>query len=64
MAIDAQLARHRLQAFSLGLEGTAAYLVRPYLVGPYLVRRGLDDRALVTMVAKARRAGPPRAPAA
>ena len=57
-AIDAQLARHSLQAFSLGLEGTPAYLV-----GPYLVRRGLDDRALATLVAAARRAGPPRKPA-
>ena len=57
-AIDAQLARHGLQAFSLGLEGTPAYLV-----GPYLVRRGLDDRALATLVTAARRAGPPRKPA-
>ena len=57
-AIDRQLSRHGFQAFSLGLEGTPAYLV-----GPYLVRRGLDDRALSKLVASARRAGPPKAPA-
>lgn len=53
--IDAQLGRHRLQAFSLGLQGTPAYLV-----GPYLIQGGLDDGDLETAVAKARRAGPPR----
>ena len=53
--IDAQLARHRLQAFSLGLAGTPAYLV-----GPYLIEGGLDDRRLTHAVKRARRAGPPR----
>lgn len=54
-AIDAQLEGHRLQAFSLGLQGTPAYLV-----GPYLIQGGLDDRALSSAVRRARRAGPPR----
>lgn len=54
-AIDAQLGRHRLQAFSLGLQGTPAYLV-----GPYLLQGALDDRALVAAVRRARRAGPPK----
>ncbi|MBU1376754.1 MAG: DsbA family protein [Alphaproteobacteria bacterium] len=54
-AIDAQLGRHRLQAFSLGLQGTPAYLV-----GPYLIQGGLDDRALSAAVRRARRAGPPK----
>jgi protein-disulfide isomerase len=54
--IDAQLARHRLQAFSLGLSGTPAYLV-----GPYLIEGGLDDRRLAHAVKQARRAGPPAA---
>lgn len=54
-AIDTQLGRHRAQAFSLGLQGTPAYLV-----GPYLIEGGLDDRALAAAVKKARRAGPPR----
>jgi len=54
-AIDEQLGRHRLQAFSLGLQGTPAYLV-----GPYLIQGGLDDRALAAAVRKARRAGPPK----
>jgi len=54
-AIDAQLAGHRTQAFSLGLQGTPAYLV-----GPYLIQGGLDDRALAAAVRRARRAGPPR----
>jgi len=53
--IDTQLGRHRLQAFSMGLQGTPAYLV-----GPYLLQGGLDDRALASAVARARRAGPPR----
>ena len=53
--IDAQLGRHRLQAFSLGLAGTPAYLV-----GPYLIEGGLDDRRLAHAVRQARRAGPPR----
>ncbi|WP_293679565.1 DsbA family protein [uncultured Phenylobacterium sp.] len=54
-AIDAQLGRHRLQAFSLGLKGTPAYLV-----GPYLVEGGLDDRRLAHAVRRARDTGPPR----
>lgn len=54
-AIDAQLGRHRVQAFSLGLQGTPAYLV-----GPYLIQGGLDDRDLAAAVRRARRAGPPR----
>ena len=49
-SIEAQLGRHSLQAFSLGLEGTPGYLV-----GPYLVRSGLDDRALARTVKAARR---------
>ena len=52
--IDAQLARHRLQAFSLGLSGTPGYLV-----GPYLIEGGLGDRRLAHAVARARRSGPP-----
>ena len=56
--IDAQIGRHRLQAFSLGLQGTPAYLV-----GPYLIQGGLDDEALDTAVSRARRAGPPKSPA-
>jgi protein-disulfide isomerase len=51
---DAQLARHAFQAFSLGLQGTPAYLV-----GPYLMQGGLDDRQLAAAVRRARRAGPP-----
>lgn len=49
-AIDAQLRGHALQAFSLGLQGTPAYLV-----GPYLISGGLDDAALGRAVARARR---------
>ena len=54
-AIDVQLDRHAAQAFALGLQGTPAYLV-----GPYLIQGGLDERQLVKLVAKARKAGPPR----
>lgn len=50
-AIDAQLARHGLQAFGLGLEGTPAYLV-----GPFLIQGGLDDDQLTAAVRRARRA--------
>lgn len=53
--IDAQLARHGLQAFGLGLSGTPSYLV-----GPYRLEGGLDDGRLRRAVEKARRAGPPR----
>jgi protein-disulfide isomerase len=54
-AIDTQLGRHRLQAFSLGLQGTPAYLV-----GPDLIQGGLDDRRLAAAVHRARRSGPPK----
>lgn len=47
--IEAQLGRHALQAFALGLEGTPAYLV-----GWQLVRGGLDDGALRRLVKIAR----------
>ncbi len=50
-AIDAQLGRHNLQAFGLGLQGTPAYMV-----GPFLIQGGLDDRALAAAVRRARRA--------
>jgi protein-disulfide isomerase len=56
-AIEAQIARHRAQAFGLGLQGTPAYLV-----GPYLLQGGLDDRRLRHAVETARRAGPPKPP--
>jgi protein-disulfide isomerase len=55
--IDAQLGRHSLQAFGLGIAGTPAYLV-----GPYLLEGGLDDYALGQAVERARRAGPPAPP--
>jgi len=55
--IDAQLTRHAVQAFGLGLSGTPAYLV-----GPYLLEGGLDDRRLAHAVRRARRAGPPQPP--
>lgn len=47
--IETQLSRHALQAFSLGLEGTPAYLV-----GSRLVRGGLADPALRRLVNMAR----------
>jgi len=53
--IDAQLARHATQAFTLGLEGTPTYLI-----GPYLVIGGLDEGQLARAAAAARKAGPPR----
>ena len=52
--LDAQLARHAMQAWSLGAEGTPAYLV-----GPYLLMGGLNERRLAHAVRQARRAGPP-----
>ena len=52
--LDAQLARHAMQAWSLGAEGTPAYLV-----GPYLLMGGLNERRLAHAVREARRAGPP-----
>ena len=48
-AIDAQLARHASQAWSLGLQGTPAYLV-----GPYLVEGRMGHAALKRTLAKAR----------
>lgn len=54
-AIEAQLNRHRAQAFALGLQGTPAYIV-----GPYLIQGGLDDGKLAALVARARRSGPPK----
>lgn len=51
--IDAQLARHEGQAWSLGIEGTPAYLV-----GPFLARGGLDEGALKAAIAAARRDRP------
>lgn len=50
--IDAQLARHDGQAWSLGIEGTPAYLV-----GPFLVRGGLSEGALKAAIVAARKAG-------
>lgn len=47
--IEAQLGRHALQAFALGLDGTPAYLV-----GRRLVRGGLVDSALRRLVKTAR----------
>lgn len=52
-ALDRQLARHAAQAFSLGLQGTPAYLV-----GPWLSQGGLDDRQLATAVRRARNSTP------
>ena len=49
-AFDAQLARHATQAWSLGIEGTPAYLV-----GPFLVRGGLSEGALRATIAAGRR---------
>lgn len=49
--IDAQLTRHADQAWSLGLEGTPAYLV-----GPFLLRGGLSQRALKSTITAAREA--------
>ena len=53
--IDAQISRHAVQAWSLGLQGTPGYLV-----GPYLILGGLDDRKLAQSVRRARQAGPPQ----
>ena len=50
VAIDRQLSHQSQQAWSLGLEGTPAYLV-----GRILVRGGLDERNLAKTVAEARR---------
>jgi protein-disulfide isomerase len=53
--LERQLARHATQAWSLGLEGTPAYLV-----GPYLIEGGLGDLALDLAVRRARWSGPIR----
>jgi len=52
-ALEAQLAKHALQAFSLGLQGTPAYIV-----GADLIQGGLDAGHLAQAVRKARRDGP------
>ena len=44
-----QLERHRLQAFSLGLEGTPSYLI-----GDVLVEGALSEREFLRAVAQAR----------
>ncbi len=50
--LDAQIARHTSQAWSLGLQGTPGYLV-----GPYLIPGGLDDHHLAQAVRRARKTG-------
>ncbi len=52
-AIDAQLARHAFQAWSLGLRGTPAYLV-----GPYLLQGRMGEAALRRALARARTSPP------
>ena len=52
--IDAELARNRMHAFSLGLEGTPAYLV-----GPILVKGGLSEAQFLRTIAAAREAKRP-----
>lgn len=49
-AINAQLARHAFQAWSLGLRGPPAYLV-----GPFLVRGRLSESVLRGLIRDARR---------
>jgi len=51
--IDTQLGRQATQAWTLGLQGTPAYLV-----GPFLYQGGLDDLHLAQAVARARKSGP------
>jgi protein-disulfide isomerase len=51
--IERQLGRQAMQAWSLGLQGTPAYLV-----GPFLIEGGLDERHLTQAVKRARAAGP------
>ena len=48
--IDADLARNNLQAFSLGLEGTPAFLI-----GPYLIKGRLRELQLGAKLAASRR---------
>lgn len=50
--LDAQIAGHAAQAWSLGLQGTPGYLV-----GPYLIPGGLDDHQLKLAVRRARKTG-------
>ncbi|NNM77791.1 thioredoxin domain-containing protein [Sphingomonas sp. ID1715] len=52
--IDAELARNRMHAFSLGLEGTPAYLI-----GPILVRGGLSKAQFLRTITAAREAKRP-----
>lgn len=47
--IDPELARNGRQAFSLGLEGTPAYLI-----GPILVKGGLDENGFAHAIGQAR----------
>ena len=47
--IARQLERHRLQAFTLGLEGTPAYLI-----GPFLIEGALSEREFLRAFAQAR----------
>lgn len=54
-AFDAQLGRHAMQAFSLGLQGTPAYVV-----GAALIEGGLDANHLGQAIKAARHDGPPR----
>jgi protein-disulfide isomerase len=49
-AVDAQLARHASEAWSLGLQGTPAYLV-----GPFLIQGAMSEGALRRAVSAARR---------
>lgn len=50
LEIDAQLARHAFEGWSLGLEGTPAYLV-----GPFLIRGAMTECALRRAVSDARK---------
>ncbi len=49
-AIDAQLKRHAFEAWSLGIEGTPAYLI-----GPNLYRGGMGGPPLLRAISKARK---------
>lgn len=49
-AVDSQLARHAAEAWSLGLEGTPAYLV-----GPFLIPGAMNEGALRHAISAARR---------
>lgn len=52
-ALESQLRKHAFQAFSLGLQGTPAYIV-----GPSLFEGGLDKGHLDRAISGARRSGP------